>query len=203
MKERVGIYLVGLFISALGIALIILSAAGAGPMDTVGVGLTNHFGLTIGFWSTIAQLSLVFITGLIERRRLRIESVLPVVIRSVFLDIWIYGVFRNFDVSASAWEIQWLVFLLGVLGVGVGIGVYMEAKFPKTPVDGLMIAIQERFKWSLNASRITIELSAVLVGFLLGGPVGLGTLVVALGLGRIIQVANRLVPVTTRILSKG
>ena len=203
MKERVGIYLVGLFISALGIALIILSAAGAGPMDTVGVGLTNHFGLTIGFWSTIAQLSLVFITGLIERRRLRIESVLPVVIRSVFLDIWIYGVFRNFDVSASSWEIQWLVFLLGVLGVGVGIGVYMEAKFPKTPVDGLMIAIQERFKWSLNASRITIELSAVLVGFLLGGPVGLGTLVVALGLGRIIQVANRLVPVTTRILSKG
>ena len=72
----------------------------------------------------------------------------------------------------------------------MGIGIYMEAQFPKTPIDGLMIAIGNRFGWSLNISRISIEACGVIIGFLLGGPVGFGTLVAALLLGKVIQISN-------------
>jgi uncharacterized membrane protein YczE len=189
MGKRIGIYLLGLAVAALGIALIIFSLLGAGPWDSVAVGLTNYFGLTIGTWSIITQLFFTLVTWMIEKTRFRIESVIPIVIRSWFLDIWIYFVFRNADFS-SLWEVQWLSLIIGVIVVGVGIGIYMEAQFPKTPIDGLMIAIGNRFGWSLNISRISIEASGVIIGFLLGGPVGFGTLVAALLLGKIIQISN-------------
>ncbi len=74
--------------------------------------------------------------------------------------------------------------------MGIGIGIYVEAHFPKSPIDGLMLAIHNRFKWSINTSRIVVELSGAVIGFLLGGPVGLGTLIIALFVGEIIQMAN-------------
>ncbi|WP_078430557.1 YczE/YyaS/YitT family protein [Alkalihalobacterium alkalinitrilicum] len=189
MGRRIGIYLVGLAITALGIALIILSFIGAGPWDTVAVGMNNYFGLTIGTWAIFSQVIFLVITRILEKTRLRIESIIPIVIRSCFLDIWVYLVLRNVDFSFS-WEVQWITFITGLILTGVGMGIYMEAQFPKTPIDGLMVAISNRFGWSFNVSRTCIEVSGVILGFLLGGPVGLGTLLTALFLGKIIQVSN-------------
>lgn len=189
MGKKIGIYLLGLAVAALGMTLIILSLLGAGPWDSVAVGLTNYLGLTIGTWSIISQLFFALLTWIIEKSRFRIESVIPIVIRSCFLDIFIYFVFRNVDFSSS-WEAQWLSLIIGVTLLGVGIGMYMEAQFPKTPIDALMLAISNRWGWNLNTSRISIEASGVILGFLLGGPVGLGTFVTALFLGKIIQISN-------------
>ncbi|RFB15352.1 BCR, YitT family protein [Bacillus sp. HNG] len=189
MSKRIGIYLGGLALTALGIAIIILSLIGAGPWDTVAVGLNMHAGLTIGTWSIITQVIFTVITWIIEKTRLRIESVIPILIRSVFLDIWFYFVLRNVD-FASSWELQWGSFVAGLIFAGVGIGIYMEANLPKTPIDGMMVAISNRFGWSFNIVRMGIEGTGAVIGFILGGPVGLGTLVIALLLGKIIQVVN-------------
>ena len=187
--RRIVIYLSGLATAALGIALIILSFVGAGPWDAVATGLANHLGLTIGTWSIISQIVFTMITWLLEKTRFRIESLIPIAIRSIFLDIWIYVVLANAD-FASSWVIQWSAFIMGLILTAVGIGIYMEARFPKTPIDGLMVAISEKLSWSLNKSRMTIEITGVIIGFLLSGPVGLGTVVTALFLGRIIQFSN-------------
>jgi uncharacterized protein len=53
-----------------------------------------------------------------------------------------------------------------------------------------MLALHNRFDWSINNSRIVVELSGAIFGFLLGGPVGFGTLIIALFVGRIIQMSN-------------
>ncbi|MDQ6598046.1 hypothetical protein E2K98_29700 [Bacillus salipaludis] len=126
-------------------------------------------------------------TKIIERKRFQYGSMLA--IRSIFLDIWMYLLFDHLKI-ASSWEIRWLFFLLGTLGIGVGVGIYIEAKFPKSPVDGLMLALQHRFHWSLNVSRIVEELIGTLIGFFLGGPIGLGTLIISLCSGKIIQFVN-------------
>jgi len=190
MGKRIGIYLIGLAINALGIALIIYSAVGAGAWDTVAIGLNHSWGLTIGICTVIIQVFVVLVTGIIERKRLQYESIIAIAIRSIFLDAWIYLVFNHMDQVAS-WEIQWLYFIFGIISMGIGIGIYMEAHFPKSPIDGLMLAIHNRFKWSINTSRIIVELSGAVIGFLLGGPVGLGTLLIALAVGKIIQMTNR------------
>ncbi|MCQ6277387.1 hypothetical protein JMM81_21195 [Bacillus sp. V3B] len=92
--------------------------------------------------------------------------------------------------------------MIGVIVAGIGIGMYMEARFPKTPIDGLMVAISNRLGWSLNLSRISIEATGTLTGFLLSGPVGLGTLVVVVFLGKIIQTTNRRVKKIVAIQTK-
>lgn len=189
MGKRIGIYLIGLAINALGIALIIFSTVGAGAWDTVAIGLNHSWGLTIGICTVITQVLVVLAISIIERKRLQYESIIAIIIRSIFLDAWIYLVFNHIDLAAS-WEIQWLYFIFGIISMGIGIGIYMEAHFPKSPIDGLMLAIHNRFKWSINTSRIVVELSGAVIGFILGGPVGLGTLIIALFVGKIIQMTN-------------
>jgi uncharacterized membrane protein YczE len=196
MGKRIGIYIVGLAFTALGIALIILSLLGAGPWDAVAVGINNHLGLTIGTWSIISQIMFTLITWLIEKSRFKIESVIPIVIRSWFLDFWFYIVLKNVDLSSS-WELQWLSLIIGLILAGIGISAYMLAQFPKTPIDGLMIAISNRFGLSFNFSRMFIEITGVICGFLLGGPVGFGTVLIALLLGKIIQASN---PIIKKVL---
>ena len=111
MGKRIGIYLIGLAINALGIALIIYSAVGAGAWDTVAIGLNQSWGLTIGICTVIIQVFVVLVTGIIERKRLQYESIIAIAIRSIFLDAWIYLVFNHMDQAAS-WEIQWLYFIV-------------------------------------------------------------------------------------------
>ncbi|WP_332695672.1 YczE/YyaS/YitT family protein [Halalkalibacter lacteus] len=189
MGKRIAIYIIGLMITSFGIALIISSGVGAGPWDTVAVGLNMHLGLTIGLWSIIAQGLVVFVTWAIERERIQYEAVVAIIIRSVFLDVWIYGVLRNVDFGAFL-GMSWLALSLGILCVGVGIGIYIESRLPRTPLDGLMIALHNRFGWSLNISRVSIECSGAIIGFLLGGPVGVGTVLIAATLGRVVQFSN-------------
>lgn len=190
MGKRISIYLFGLAVAALGIALVILSGAGAGPWDLIVVGLNNHMPLTIGIWSIISQAMVVLLTAFIEKARPQYGSVVAILIRSAFLDLWVYVVLKNIDFAAN-FASQWITLVMGVIFLGTGIGIYVEAKFPKAPIDGLMVALHNRFGWKLSTSRMVIELSAVVIGTLLGGPLGLGTMVVALMLGRIIQFSNK------------
>lgn len=189
MGKRIGIYLVGLALNALGIALIIFSAVGAGAWDTAAIGLNHRLSLTIGTCTVIIQVLIVLLTAWIERKRPQYESMIAIVIRSMFLDAWMFFVFMPMTPPVS-WETQWFYFLAGIAAMGVGIGIYVEAHFPKAPIDGLMLAIQQRFRLTLNMSRIIVELSGAFIGFLLGGPVGLGTLMIALFVGKIIQATN-------------
>ncbi|KAA9023856.1 YczE/YyaS/YitT family protein [Niallia endozanthoxylica] len=189
MLSRIAIYLVGLAINALGIALTIFSAAGVGSWDAAAIGMNNYFGLTIGTWTVAIQVLIVLMTKVVERKRFQYGSMLAIILRSIFLDLWIFLLFDRMEIPSS-FLIQWLVFLFGTLAIGVGIGIYIEAKFPKSPVDGLMLALHNRFDWSINVSRIVVELTGTLLGFILSGPVGLGTLIIALFVGKIIQTVN-------------
>lgn len=153
------------------------------------IGMNNYFGLTIGTWTIAIQVLIVLMTKVVERKRFQYGSMLAIILRSIFLDLWMYLLFNHIGIPSPLLS-QWLVFLLGTLAIGVGIGIYIEAKFPKSPVDGLMLALHNRFQWSINVSRIVVELTGSFLGFLLGGPVGLGTLIIALFVGKIIQFVN-------------
>ncbi|WP_134703221.1 YitT family protein [Ammoniphilus sp. YIM 78166] len=190
MGKRIAIYLGGLGITSLGMALIILPMVGAGPWDAVAVGLTNHFGFTVGMWSIVAQTMVVLFTGWIERKRPSFGSFVTIVIRSWMLDAWIYLVLKDVDFTSS-WEMQWISLFMGVTLAGVGMGIYLEARFPRAPIDGLMIALHNRFGWTLTVSRTVIEFCAAFLGFFLGGPIGFGTIVVVFLLGKVIQVSNQ------------
>lgn len=81
---------------------------------------------------------------------------------------------------------RWAFLLGGVLLMGLGSGLYIGAGLGPGPRDGLMTALAER-GYSLRLVRTLIELSALAAGWALGGTVGIGTLVFALGIGPLVQ----------------
>jgi hypothetical protein len=88
-----------------------------------------------------------------------------------------------FDFSTSNYFINLLVGSLGVLLVGLGSGIYLTANLGPGPRDGLMTGLQRVTQYPIAWVRVCIEISVVGVGWLLGGTVGIGTLLFAFGIG--------------------
>jgi uncharacterized membrane protein YczE len=82
--------------------------------------------------------------------------------------------------------------LAGVLVIGLGSGLYLGAGLGPGPRDGLMTGMHRRYGWSIRRARTAVEVVVLVIGFLLGGTVGLGTVVFALGIGPVVQVFLRL-----------
>jgi uncharacterized membrane protein YczE len=100
-------------------------------------------------------------------------------------------VFLGLIEAPSSSGAQWALLLGGVFLNGVATALYIGSQFGPGPRDGLMTGLHFRFGWSIRRSRTAIELSVLILGFLLGGTVGLGTVVFALGIGPMVQVALR------------
>ena len=79
--------------------------------------------------------------------------------------------------------IQLIQIIIGVFIVGLGSGIYLIANLGPGPRDGLMTGIQRKTGFTIAIVRTTIEITAVGIGWLLGGIVGIGTVIFALGIG--------------------
>ena len=89
-------------------------------------------------------------------------------------------------VMGEPWE-QLALMLAGVVTVGLGSGLYLDADLGPGPRDGLMTGVHHRFGWSIRRARTAIELTVLVIGWALGGTIGLGTVVFALGIGPLVQ----------------
>ncbi|WP_051239802.1 YczE/YyaS/YitT family protein [Pontibacillus halophilus] len=181
------LYFMGIFVSSLGLALLIISGVGVAPGDSVAVGLAERTPISVGVFLIIGFVALVMINALIEKKRPRFESIIPSVIRGLTLNFWLYLIFNN-QVLDVLW-LQWTVFAIGVVCIGLGIAVYLHAPFPHIPVDHFMMVVNENTNQSKRFVRVLFEGVLALIGFVLGGfdVVGWGTLITALMLGPFIQ----------------
>ncbi|GLB58952.1 YczE/YyaS/YitT family protein [Cytobacillus sp. NCCP-133] len=175
----------GYLILTLGISLIILSGLGAGAWDTVYVGLFNKFGLTIGTWSFLVTTSLIFFNALLTWEKPQLKSFIGTILASLGIDFWMELIFDG--IVINYFSIQILAFFIGIILLGLGVAIYIRPKLFSGPIDGLMIATAKRLNISIKNARILNEFLALTMGFALGGPVGLGTLFVAIFLGYTIQ----------------
>ena len=173
----------GMLLISLGITLCIKGQMlGISPWDVLHVGLFLHFGLTIGTWSIIAGLTVIVGTFLATKEWPQFGTWLNMVVIGVFIDIfnWLIP-----DIANLAG--QSILFILGVLIMGLGIGVYVAPDIGAGPRDTLMLLIVKKTGWSVKRVRTLLEVIVGTVGWSLGGPVGIGTLIVALFLGQIVH----------------
>ncbi|MBM7692113.1 putative membrane protein YczE [Peribacillus deserti] len=192
MIKKIPLYAFGILIACLGVALIINSTVGAGPWDILFVTLTVKFGLTMGTWVMIWQAGFLIFNAILLKKRPEIESFITVLLWGVTVDFWMYVVVKGIDLTVSPLLVKWSVFLIGVILIGFGVGIYLSTNLPRMPYDGTMVAISQRFKLSLRVSRLILEGSAVILGILFGGTMGIGTIVIVLLIGSIIQFFNKI-----------
>lgn len=179
-------YLLGLFILSIGISFTIIARLGAGAWDALAVGLSNLTGFSVGTWVILIGVILIFVNALILKNRPQLISIVTVIILGYFIDFWLIIIFPNFFVETIL--IRFIILLIGVLLMGIGIATYLQGKFAIIPIDGFMMAIQNRLKVSLGVAKTIAEITALVFAFFASGPIGIGTIIVTLSIGSMIQI---------------
>ncbi len=176
-------YLAGLVILALGITMTIKGyRLGIGPWDVFHVGLNKRFGLTIGTWSILTGLVIIGGTAVVLKELPKIGTWLNMILLGVFIDIfnWLIPDFESLIP-------QTIIFIIGVVVMSYGIGIYMSPNIGAGPRDSLMLVFVERFGFSIKRVRTSIEVIVAIGGWVLGGPVGVGTVFIALLIGQFVH----------------
>jgi uncharacterized membrane protein YczE len=174
--RRVAQLYVGLALYGLSIALQVASALGNSPWDVLNQGLSRRVGLSIGAWIIITG-ALVMLFWIPLRQRPGVGTVSNVLFVGVFADLFLYLLP---DPGGLALRGTYLV--AAVLVGGFATGCYIGAGLGPGPRDGLTTGLAARGH-SIRTVRTGIELSVLAVGWLLGGTVGIGTLLYAVTIG--------------------
>ncbi len=186
-------YLAGLVFLSFGISLIITAGLGAGPWDAFFVALAWNLGLTVGSWTFIVGFVLILINGALLKERPDFSALITMFIIGLLIDFWLLIVLSG-TVPASL-ILQIFLLLTGITCCGAGIASYLQSSFGRNPIDNSMIVFHTLTGKSLSFSKTFLELSILVVAFVIGGPIGAGTLLVAFGIGPLIQFFHK--PITS------
>lgn len=188
-------FVTGVTMMALGISMTIKGQQfGIGPWDVFHIGLHNHLGLTIGTWTILASIIIVLITIMGTKKFPQLGTWLNILFLGSFIDVfnWILP-----DIISYIGQL--IIFIIGVVVIAVGVGVYVSPNVGAGPRDSLMLLLMVKTGWSIKKVRTGIEIIVALAGWALGGPVGLGTIIIALLLGQIVHYS---LPLSQKILYK-
>ncbi|MFB4165233.1 YitT family protein [Alteribacillus sp. JSM 102045] len=185
--NRCFFYLLGIVINFLGVTLLVKSEMGAGFWAAFFTGLSEQLGLTVGMWYGFFQLIFIFVNGYLLSKRPEYWAIIPLILETIILDFWLEVVFKNVHLTSAPLFAQIIVFITGIILVSLGVAIYIMPGFPRAPIDQLFLAFSERFNWTIRASQTFVAVVVAGTAFLIGGPVGIGTVVVALTLGSCIQ----------------
>ena len=169
--------IIGVILIGIGEALIISSNIGVSPWFVLHQGLSVKTGYTIGITTFAVSLS-VLILWLPFKEMPGIGTILNAIFISLMVDISLI-----FLPHSNQFIIQIFQVLIGVFLCGIGSGLYLAANLGAGPRDGLMTGINKQTNLSFFLIRSILEISVVLIGFYLGGIVGIGTIIYVISIG--------------------
>lgn len=176
--------LIGLLLYALGIVITMKANLGFAPWEVFHWGVGDTIGMSIGNVSILTGL-LICVVVVLMREKLGLGTVLNIILIGVFIDLilWMNVIPQ---ISGFFWEI--IVLLIGLFTISFGSYFYISSGFGAGPRDSLMVSIKRKTKLPVGLCRGIIETSVVLIGWTLGGPVGIGTIIAAFGISFCIQI---------------
>ena len=183
----------GLFVFGLGDSLLIQSEIGNAPWSVLAQGISNRLDITMG-WSTfgISTLVLLLWIPLREKPGFGTLSNIALIAIAIQVGVTIFPAQNSYPVGIA-------YCLVGIAMVGIGSSLYITCGLGPGPRDGLMTALHNKTGVRVGRVRLGIEGTVLIAGWLLGGTVGLGTLLFATLIGQSIAIS---LGVVSRVTSK-
>jgi len=181
LPERLVRCIAGLALFGLGISMFLASELGLAPWDVFHQGISERLGIPVG---VVIEITGVFILLLWIPLRERLG--LGTVLNAIEIGLVVYlldGVLPLTDRLVP----RALYVVGGLVAIAAGSGLYIGAGLGSGPRDGLMLGLSKR-GISVRLARTGVEVTALVVGLLLGGTVGVGTLAFTFGIGPLVQV---------------
>jgi uncharacterized membrane protein YczE len=180
---RTAVLFFGLFIFGLGDSLLIQSEIGNAPWSVLAQGISNKLEITMG-WSTFAISTLVLLLWIPLKERPGFGTLSNIAIIAIAIEVGV-----TFFPSQNSYPLGILYCLLGIAMVGIGSSLYITCGLGPGPRDGLMTALHNKTGVRIGRVRLAIEGTVLVAGALLGGTVGLGTLLFATLIGQSIAIS--------------
>lgn len=184
--------ILGLAGFGLSIPLMMRSGLGLGPWDAFHLGIHNLTGLTVGS-ASIAVGALIVAGSLLLGMRPGAGTLANMILVGIFVDLVLPWV-----PDAVGLPVSLGYYAVGIALNGLSTGMYMGAYLGNGPRDGMILAISSRWGWPFRRVRTVIEMFILGGGFLMGGTVGLGTVLFALSIGPASQLGLQLFGVLPR-----
>jgi uncharacterized membrane protein YczE len=183
MPRRVLQLLIGLALYGAGCALTIEAGLGVDPWTVLAEGLSSHTGVGVG-WVTNVLGFFVLLLWIPLRQKPGIGTIANILLvgTSMQAALWLIP-------PVSGIVPQFALLLAGIVVVAIASGLYIGARFGPGPRDGLMTGLHTRLRWPIWLCRGLVELTVLGIGWLLGGTVGIGTVLFALLIGPLVHVA--------------
>ena len=179
------LFSIGITIMSLGISLTVWAKVwGVSPWDTFHLGLVNSFGLNFG---QIVQLvgAVAIVLGALLGVMPRLGTILNMLIVGWLANFFL-GLFPS-DLLGELNIFSFLIFIVGIIFSGVGTGLYITADVGIGPRDSIMIGLNRKFGIRIAYARTSLEITVVILGFLLAGPIGIGTVLFSLTIGFVVE----------------
>jgi uncharacterized membrane protein YczE len=183
---------IGFILFGLSIDVIVLASLGLDSWDVLQMALTYHLPITLG-QSSIGVALVIVLIDIILKQPLGWGTIA----NTIFIGVWVDILRPYVPLVPHVVLIQIAYLLLGVLIMGFATAIYVGVDAGAGPRDSLMIAVSRLGKTSLRVSRTCIEVTVIAIGWLLGGPAWLGTLIAAIAIGPAVQLGFKLLRVRT------
>ncbi|WP_341957720.1 hypothetical protein [Microbacterium sp. LWH13-1.2] len=178
--ERIVQLLAGLFLYGVALGLMVRGGIGVAPWDVLALGISGQTGIGYGVVTVLVSV-LVLVLWIPLRQRVGLGTLLNALLVGPSADLALFVI----PAPPSIW-VGAPMFVAGLLLLAFATGLYIAADFGPGPRDGLMTGLVARTGRPVWLVRTVIEGSVLLVGFVLGGPVGLGTVLFAFGVGPLV-----------------
>ncbi|MED4128860.1 hypothetical protein [Shouchella miscanthi] len=179
-------YLFGVTFIGMGINMLIQANKGLDPWGIFNLAFADTLNISLGSFYVYSGVLFIAINALIQRKRPDILGLLTAFLIGASIDLFAQVnnlIFVN---------IAWLIFILGLLFFCLGLSLYLSTNFPRSPVDDLIFSIQKITGWSFKLSKIILDASVLIVGLLMGGVLGVGTVLMVLIVGPLITTFTKI-----------
>jgi uncharacterized membrane protein YczE len=194
LARRVGALLVGLFLYGIAIAMMVQAGIGVAPWDVLTQGIALHTGLSFGLLTNIIGVG-VLLLWIPIRQRPGIGTLLNVLLIGPSAALGLAVIPPQHDLI-----LQVALFAGGLALLAVASGLYIGARLGPGPRDGLMTGLHARTGWKIWIVRTGIEGAVLLVGWMLGGNIGVGTLAFAVLIGPLVNITMPLLRIPVPVI---
>ena len=179
----------GLLVFSFGVHLTIYANIGLAPWDCLGMGISYHTPLNYGLSMTVMAV-IILLIDLCLHERIGFGTVIDALLTGNFVQM--YNDINPFPENHNLW-LGIVIMLTGFVFMALGMFVYMKAAQCCGPRDSLLVGLGKRMpRIPIGVVEIILWSAVLLVGWLLGGPVGIGTLISTVGAGAIMQMVYSL-----------
>lgn len=169
--RRLIILFIGSSTLSFGIAMYLKADLGSDPLTTFLVGLSKIINISIGRATQMTMLITLIVIFFLDRKYIGLGTIINVFLTGELLNLFMRINLENYN--STTWRL--IILAIGLLTYSIGLAIIIMAGLGQGAVDSIMSILKDKFNISVRKARTILDVALLVIGVILGGPIGIGT----------------------------